>query len=280
MFWNDGSLYMVFGDTYGPAHGDWRSNTMARVASPDPAQGLRFTAMITGPAGTAGELLSSLKVDDVEHTVIPTYGISVGHRMILHYMSVRRWVVPGQWIVNGSGLAFSDDGGTVWVKDPAATWPATSNFAQVAMVASGGDIYLLGIPAGRFGGVQVARVSQEKILQLPAYRYWDGQAWNADRTRATTLVPGPVGELSVRWSPSLRRWMMLYLDEGRAAVVLRTAPALTGPWGAETIVAAAAQYPGLYAPYLVPVDTGRDVYFTMSQAGPYEVFLMRGTLGP
>ena len=280
MFWNNGSLYMVFGDTYGPSHGNWRSNTIARLVSPDPTNGLRIASMITDARGAAAELLGSLKVDAVEHTVIPTYGISVGNRMILHYMSVNRWLTPGRWRLNGSGLAYSDDGGKSWTKDAAVSWPGTSNFGQVAMVASSGDVYLLGIPGGRFGGVQIARVPQADILQLSDYRYWDGRAWRADAASAATVVPGPVGELSVRWSPSLRRWMMLSLDEGRAAVVLRTAPELTGPWSAETVVATARQFPGLYAPYLVPVDTGRDVYFTMSQAGPYEVFLMKGALTP
>lgn len=96
-FWHEGSLYMVFGDSYGPDRQDWRSNTMARIASPDPAGGLRFASMVTGPTGAAAELLGSLKVDGVEHTVIPTAGVSIGHRMVLHYMSVRRWVAPGRW---------------------------------------------------------------------------------------------------------------------------------------------------------------------------------------
>src|SRR5215472_7922702 len=74
MFWNEGALYMVFGDTYGPSRSDWRSNTMARIEAPDPAKGLRFTSMVTGPTGAAIQLLSSLKIDGVEHTVIPTAG--------------------------------------------------------------------------------------------------------------------------------------------------------------------------------------------------------------
>jgi hypothetical protein len=61
--------------------------------------------------------------------------------------------------------------------------------------------------------------------------------------------------------------------------VLRTAPLLTGPWSEEQLVVTAGDYPGLYAPYIVPMSTlGDDVYFTMSQWGPYNVFLLYMTL--
>ena len=280
MLWYEGSLYMVFGDTLGAGGGDWRSNTMARIAAPVPSTGLPFASMITGPGGSAAELLPSKKVDGVEQTVIPTYGIAVGPRMYLHYMSVRHWTSPGQWSINYSGLAWSDDGGHTWVKDPGVRWPAGSNFGQVAMVQQRGTVYLLGIPAGRFGGVQLARVNQADLLTMSDYRYWAGGTWSADPGAAATVVPAPVGELSVRWSAYLGRWLMMYLDESRAAIVLRTAPQLTGPWSGEQVVATAARYPELYAPYLVPVETGRDVYFTMSQYGPYEVYLMRARLAP
>ncbi|HEY2427292.1 MAG TPA: DUF4185 domain-containing protein, partial [Acidimicrobiales bacterium] len=88
----------------------------------------------------------------------------------------------------------------------------------------------------------------------------------------------PVGELSVRWSATLHQWLMMYLDETRASIVMRAAPELTGPWSTETVVTTAATYPALYAPYMVPIDTGNDVYFTMSRSGPYEVYLMKATL--
>lgn len=279
MFWYGGALYMVFGDTFGADGSAWRSNTMARIPAPDPATGLRFGSMITGPTGAAAQLLPSQKVDGVEKTVIPTYGTAVGDRMYLHYMSVNHWGVPGQWEVNYSGLAYSDDGGGTWVKDDGARWAGSSNFAQVAMLESGGDVYLFGIPAGRSGAVQLARVAEPDLLDPAGYSYWDGTAWTSDQAAAQAVVPAPAGELSVQWNSYLRRWLMLYLDVGRSAIVMRTASRLTGPWSAEQVVTTGAAYPELYAPYIVPMDTGRNVYFTMSQFGPYEVYLMRLRLG-
>ncbi|MBV8527993.1 MAG: DUF4185 domain-containing protein, partial [Candidatus Dormibacteraeota bacterium] len=151
---------------------------------------------------------------------------------------------------------------------------------QVAMVALDGYVYLFGIPGGRFGNAELARVPEADMLQLDAYRYWDGLAWSADPRAAAAVVPAPVGELSVRWSDTLHRWLMMYLDESRAAIVMRTAPQITGPWGDEQVVATAAEHPELYAPYMIPLDTGPDIYFTMSQFGPYEVYLMKLTLHP
>lgn len=283
MFWHAGRLYVVFGDTFGPAFGtDWRSSTMAWVDDPDPAEGLRFSGMVTDDAGRAAELLPSQKVHGVEMTVIPTYGFSLGDRMVLHYMSVKHWETPGRWVVNYSGLAYSDDSGRAWVKHPTARWSGDSNFAQVAAVTHDGYLYLFGIPAGRFGGVQLARVRPDEALSIDRYGYWTGSSWAADPGRAATVVPAPAGELSVAWSSRHRLWLMLHLDVQRHGVVLRTAGQLTGPWSAPHLVVSAVDHPQVYAPYIVP--TGLDqssLYFTVSRYDPpYDVFLMRTTLWP
>lgn len=283
-FEHDGDLYMVFGDTWG-ADGvegaDWRSNTMARISDwDDPAQGLEFAEMIADPHGHAAELLSSRKRDHDEKTVIPTYGIAVDGRMYLHYMSVRTWERPGHWQVNHSGLATSDDGGHSWTKHADARWPGDSGFAQVALTPHAGMVYVLGVPEGRFGGASLARVAPDRLLELDRYEYWDGQRWvRGDHTAAEPIVEAPVGELSVRWSDYHQQWLMMYLDEHRAAIVLRTATDLTGPWSDEQVVVTAAQYPQLYAPYLLPsTGNGATVYFTMSVFDPYQVLLLSTTL--
>jgi hypothetical protein len=142
MFTYEGRLYMVFGDTFGGpaatpffsvAHSDWRSNTMAYVASSaQPVHGLYFSGMVTGGTGTAEQLLSSKKVVGVEQTVIPTYGIAVGKTMYLSYMSVKEFGAGGHWSCNYSGVADSKDGGQLFVKAPHIAWAGDSNFGQVA----------------------------------------------------------------------------------------------------------------------------------------------------
>jgi Domain of unknown function (DUF4185) len=282
MFWHKDKLHMVFGDTFGRfgfGGDNWRSNVMARVADPDPRNGFPFEAMITGQDGKAKELIRSRKIDRDEKTVIPTYGVSIGDRMVLHYMSVKHWgAVGGNWSVGHSGLAYSDDDGQTWEKPADATWQPCG-FEQVAFVMDENSLYSFGIPEGRFGGVKLRRVAPDKILVPNAYEYWDGARWLADPAKAVTIVPAPVGELSVAWSERHRRWMMMYLDENRRAIVLRSATQLTGPWSDAQVVVTANEYPGLYAPYIVPgSELDADLYYTMSLWGPYNVVLMHTTL--
>src|SRR5262245_54259701 len=41
-FADDGAIYVVFGDTFGPAKSDWRSNVAAVITDDDPSDGLSF----------------------------------------------------------------------------------------------------------------------------------------------------------------------------------------------------------------------------------------------
>ena len=279
-FAHDGASYMIFGDTFGPNKSDWRSNVAAVITDDDPRDGLTFDRMIEDRPGHAKALIPQSAVPGIEVTIIPTYGVSLGERMVLHYMAVKRWGAPGRWDLNHSGLAYSDDDGQTWIVDPDATWPGDSNFGQVSIVEADRYLYLLGIPGGRFGGVQLARVAPARILDLGAYEYWDGAAWiPEDASAATTILPAPVGELSVRWSAHYQKWLLMYLNEDKAAIVLRTADCLTGPWDEEVTVVTAVDFPQLYAPYLLPEwDDKPDLYFTMSLFGPYNVALMRTAL--
>lgn len=95
MFEHEDRLFLVFGDTYRDRKRAWRSNVMAWTEDDNPRDGLSFDGMITAPSGHAQELLPSRKIWGWERTVIPTYGVSVGGRMFLHYMSVRYWGRPG-----------------------------------------------------------------------------------------------------------------------------------------------------------------------------------------
>lgn len=280
MFNHKGELYMVFGDTYGPDGGDWRSNTIARMSDPNPDNGFSIAAMIESATGAAKEIIQSAKIPGFEWTVIPTNGLSLGERMVLHYMSVRMWGADDKWYVRRSGLAYSDDDGQNWTRSETAMWPAGTGFEQVAYVEKDNMIYVFGIPQGRFGGVRLGRVSPEDVFDPMAYTYWNGQGWANGVHSAKAVVPAPAGELSVAWSETHEAWLMMYLEPIERAVILRSAASMTGPWSAPQIVAHADDYPGLYAPYIVPGLTIDDaVYFTMSRWKPvYNVFLMKGKI--
>lgn len=270
-FEHRGLLYLVFGDTHGRFRGRWRSNAMAYASDQDPAQGLVFDGMLTDGRGRARELIARRRVSRRAVTAIPTYGLSLGTRMVLHYMAVRRWGRQDRWTLDRSGLAASHDDGVTW--EPCSwCWPGDSNFGQVAFVRSEGYVHLLGIPGGRFGAVRLARVQPGAVLDGNAYAYWTGTSWEVEPSRACDVVEAPVGELSARWNSYYGLWLMMHLDEERRAVVLRTAEALTGPWSAGLPVVTAEEVPQLYGPYLPPWwNDGPDIYFTLSRFDRYNV---------
>ena len=83
------------------------------------------------------------------------------------------------------------------------------------------------------------------------------------------------------WNAYLGRWIMTYLDEHQAALVIREAPEPWGPWSPSQPLVSGSAYAGLYAPYMHPwyvENEGEIIYFTMSLWGPYAVYWMRARL--
>jgi hypothetical protein len=60
---------------------------------------------------------------------------------------------------------------------------------------------------------------------------------------------------------------------------MRTAPAPQGPWGPEQVLVSSFSTPGgVYAPFLHPWSTGRELYYNVSLWSAYNVMLMRTVL--
>ncbi|MGG4094216.1 DUF4185 domain-containing protein [Paenibacillus lautus] len=297
---NDGErTYFVFGDTFGERAPDqiggggsyWRSNTMAYTTDMEPADGITFENMVTDEFGTAKELLPSVKIDYEEMTKIPTHGIAAGGALYVYYMSVNHWGDPGKWDANYSSVAKSVDNGETWELQDQLRWPGDSNFIQVSPYkvkneAGGTDIYFWGIPAGRYGGVQLMKVGEENIENLSEYEYYSGldddgnPRWSTDKKDAQNVVDDTVGELSVVWNSYLERWLMTYLKEGQG-VVIREGMTPWGPWGEPLDLVRAEDYPGLYGPYMndrYTENDGRTIYFTLSLWDPYNVFWYKASL--
>ncbi|OJV80902.1 MAG: carbohydrate-binding protein [Cellulomonas sp. 73-92] len=298
MFEANGKVYFTFGDNFasrpegavGGGGTGWRSNAMAWTTDTNPSDGITLGGMITDDLGLAKELLPSKKVDDVEMTVIPTYGFEAGGAMYLHWMSVRHWGAPGEWEVNDAGLAKSTDQGQDWTVLDSPRWSGTSGFVQVAtyhVTEDGVDtLYVWGITHGRFGGVSLAKVAAAKVDDASAWRYLTGvdgaghPTWGGDPAAARTVLDDTVGELSVVWNAYLGRWIMTYLKEG-TGIVIREGLSPWGPWGVPVTLVGADQVAGPYAPYMLDRYTangGKTIYFTLSIWDPYEVFWYRADL--
>jgi len=96
---------------------------------------------------------------------------------------------------------------------------------------------------------------------------------------AVQVVWAPGSEMSVAWNSYLKKFVMLYTNTLND-VVMRTADKPEGPWSEATTIVKTADIPGgIYAPYIHPWSTGRDLYFTLSLWSNYSVMLMRTTLG-
>ena len=287
-------MYFVFGDTFGwgglgGLH--WRSNTMAYTVDTNPADGVPLTDWIANASGFAEELISSLKVDHVEMTCIPTAVYDSGVCLYVYYMSVKHWEdTGGNWTCNNASIAYSFDG-SAFTKAANVSWPGNSNFIEFGVVYGGLDapladeyIYLLATGSGRYHDAYLARVPRTQLLDQSAYLYCTGLGvdgipnWSPSMSEAEPIIEGAMGEMSVMWNSYLNKYVLMNLDNVRLAILLRTADAPWGPWSAPRIVVTAREYSGLYSPNVHPQwveDSGRIVYFTMSLWSEYNVFLMK-----
>ncbi|PRX49988.1 uncharacterized protein DUF4185 [Prauserella shujinwangii] len=282
----DGRVRVLFGDTYGegwhghgagPADADWRRNVLTFSANRDLEHGLVLDDAVCREDGVARQVIPSGRR---EVTVIPNGGIAVDGRHYVHYMSVRRWGPPGRWRTGHAGIAVSADGGRTFTKPPAARWPnrwrGGNRFQIGAFARSGEHVYLFGTTNGRYGDAYLARARPEDLLDTRGYRYWTGSGWSRRQRAAAAVFAGPVGEMSVGYSSYLGRWLLLHLDEPRKGIVLRSAERLTGPWSWGEVVVSGREYPAVYGGFLHPWSLdGPDLYYLVSQWGPYNVFLQR-----
>ncbi len=299
------------GPAGGPGPPDWRSNALGIIPNAnDFTHGLHITKWYSRNGKTADELIPSqhnagdcqdTEAPGCEVTAIPTYGFVSQGRLFLAYMSVHHWGDASVWDVNYSSFAMSADSGKTWtVERKNVHWGAKSNFAQVAVTPDPAGTHLLfyGIPGGRFGAVKLMRTANawQSVLAPGDYQYFSGvdaagqPRWSSSPTKDVTVASAPVGELSVIYDPGLKRWLMTYLQGGNDQIrpssddlVIRDAPNYWGPWSAPVTLVSHARFPGLYGAFMNShflAQNGKELYFVMSEWGPYSVFWMRADLEP
>lgn len=289
--WN-GKVYNVFGDTFGcplnPNQPNWRSNTLATTTDATPSDGITFNNWIVGADGKAKEIIANDAGPSTE-TAIPTYGVSIGTTGYLYYFEGQ---ISPSWTCNYSSVAKSTDGGQNWTKLSGLKW-APGNFNQVAIYKKDGYVYFFGIPCARAGGARMMRVLEGSIENKATYEYLTGYdatsnpIWTVNaESSAVSIVPAPVGELSVRFDNYLGQYIMMYLkDVSPYTIEIRSAPNLWGPWSDPQTVTTGATYPCVYAPYMregYDENNGQTVYFRMSRFcpgfNPYSSYWMKMTL--
>jgi hypothetical protein len=311
---NNDQTLLAFGDTFGdcgvPGQ-QWRSNTLLRSTDrtltdglyvpdpiPDTTAGANYGGSpvsqnpnIPGNYNFSRQIIASLGIAATEVTIIPTAGISVGNTQYINFMSIKQWGNPGQWTTNFSALAVSHDNGQTWkanrstVRSPVL---GHQHFQQGAFVRPGdGYLYSFGTPSGRSGAAYVSRVREGSEQDLSKYQYWGKQWWDLFGTAswhtnspsaAKAVIPAPVSEMSVQYNTYLKKFVAMYCDRSNN-VVIRTAPAAQGPWSSAQTLVTSKQVPGgIYAPFMHPWTTGKDLYFNLSLWSAYSVMLMHTVL--
>ncbi|MCX7539004.1 DUF4185 domain-containing protein [Corynebacterium sp. P5875] len=307
----EGRLMLVFGDTVAcdGSTADWRSNTIVRTGDPEYGDGLDIDEALTedgwSERGRAVEFIDTPRDPGRERTVVPTGAITVRGIHYVDYVSVRDWGDPGEWTTNYAGTVRSDDG-VDWtlVEESLRTGDRPSAQTRVAglprfrdddeklqmsaFIEHDGYVYRFSTPSGRDGSAILGRAPVDDFPDESAFTYFDGENWFSPGDRnpdtgvelgldaAATVIENPVSGLSVTWNEHLGRFIALHqTGEG---LVLRTAEALTGPWSAERMVLDTGTVRDLHGGFILPGDSGRDLYFVATTWSNYNVLLMRTDL--
>lgn len=292
ILFGDETIYMAFGDTFssivdGNFGPNWRSNVLAVIKDSDPAEGLLFEKMITGQGNpnSAIQFIPGPKNGNetgpfggFQVTTIPTGGFEHNGALYVTYMSISNWgEIGGTWKCNYGGIAKSTDKGQTWSKLENLRWDGNGNFVQMAPAKSGDYMYFWCIPAGRYSGVSLMRVSLDNIENYNEYEYYQYTDSNGNPVykkgetaikTARQIVPPVVGEHSVVYNEYADAWIMMYLNEKAAAIQLRYAERPEGPWSEPFNVTDSDDYFGIYGAFMHPKlvsEGGKKICFAMSK---------------
>jgi len=190
-----------------------------------------------------------------------------------------------------------------------ATGPLRGQFINIAPLVVGDHVYLYGTGAYRTSPVHLARKRLTALESPGGFERYDAAtgAWVTSTATAAPVVATPaLGELSVRYFPSIDRYVML--DQEVTAgnrIAARFARAPEGPWSEPVTVASMSDAaftarhccigtdcPGermiecdraaFYAPHMLPTATRNadgsfSITFLVSTWVPYNVALMTAT---
>lgn len=281
-----GNYGIFFGDTFGsdfnpnpdnpgPNGSRWRSNVLAYSKNDDLEQGIVFDKMITGSDGKAKEVLPGARSGG--NSSIPTAAVRANGVDYAHSFKVASW--SPDLSTEYSTLYKSVDGGQNWSRVSDVTFSGTSRFALAGFFKKDGYVYMVGTPTYRSKPGYLARIKEENIEHLAEYEYWNGNSktWvKNDENAATVIIPGTVGELSLIYNETYKKWIVAYFNGAEYNITMRIADEITGPWDTKFVLAKGSEYPQLYGSYFHPLSTKGDyLYFTMSMWLPYNVFLMK-----
>jgi len=182
----------------------------------------------------------------------PASGVAVNGRLFVFAQQIER--------TGGTGT-FAFRGVATWlleVTNPAAPPPEWKTvqrklpygqFGNARHLAFGGAalrqagwVYIFGCDEERGQGLPqkhavVARAPETALADFTRWQFWGRGAWQADADQITRLFNHAADEYSVSWQPTIRKFVAICTPNGmNAAIHLRLASALNGPWSEATTI--------------------------------------------
>lgn len=212
----------------------------------DPATGLRLTESVDATGAPAAFLPATAAEDDFAATHPgarlalwpgPVVADPRRDRALVFYWKVH--AEPSGFTGRGLGVALWTDpdaaperpvvdaveGEPTLLFGPDALTPGN------AAVLNGQWIHAYACPDS---GCRLARVHADEVLDPAAWRWYQGLGdWSPAAEDALPLFTG-AERMSVHWSETLSRWLVVYAEPGTNAILGRTASALEGPWSEPT----------------------------------------------
>jgi hypothetical protein len=208
---------------------------------------------------------------------------------------------PYAYRIGEVGVATLDTATMMTTIGVRSLWDDTAGFPDHVIGAQpvevGPDALLRVVLQTQHSQKYLARVAPERIADAAAYEYWDGERWQRSPASAASLWPGitatdPVQRLaqfengaSIAWNESLHAYVAV-VNVGFAAIGIRTAARLEGPWSAaqpliDCTLVARPSVPVCYSPYQHPSVSpdGRTLVLTFTRMATYDTVAFEVHLG-
>ena len=267
--------FLLTGGKTGTVEGDFAGASMQAPPGHD------LSEFIRNPAGPHGQNLFPQLPGDFE---VPSGAFSHNGSIYVFYTIVN--VNPLE--MRGSYLAKWDNPSTGGKPDYRilhhvdqrfdASGPMRGDFINIAPVAWGEHVYLFGTGQYRASPVHLARKALAALETEGGYERYDATSgtWGAADAPSAPVVATPnLGELSVRYFPSVGRWVMLDQEVNIGnRIAARFAETPQGPWS-EAVTVATMEDPAFAAKYCcLNGDCLGDRLFNCGKAGFYGTYML------
>lgn len=241
-------------------------NVYAVSNDTDPSDGFHIARICSGDGIVP--ILAPSGSDEI--ACVPTAGVTVNGVQYIHYYSLRETDPEDDqvWTANFSGLLSSADGGQTWTREARARWSGAGPFVQTAFWQDSRYLYMFGSGAGRkTPQIYVARIALDgEINNASAWTYWDGSEWvTGDPEAAAAVTYGTASEMTVTYSSTRQRLVMMYRSDTTGGLVFRDAGAPEGDWSGEKILLSDENENTHYFKPSVLSVSGDDVYMLVSE---------------